>query len=763
MAVMPRVLPRSGAGPDLLAAAIEICPQPLAIASEGAVLWSNAAFASLFGYATPAELEQLELANLFPPGHSCNWTAQADALAEPFGCGFPGCDFLGFKKNGARVSVESSCRWFSRGGKPLLMMAARDISKAERRRVPREGAARFRAIFEASAIGIAHCTLTGRLAQTNRALQQMLGYSPEELNGRHFGSISHPDDAAAAADFYGQIKSGSREHGQLEQRFLRKGGECVWGRLTLSLIRSPSGEPLFTIAMVEDITGQNRAQEALLRSEQRFRALVEHSADTVVLLDEHGNSTYTSNPDALGYDAAECRKPLALLHPDDRAAAENCFQECLRKPGEAITLECRARHKDGSWRELECIVVNRLAMPAVAAVVVDFRDISARKRIEHQLREAQRLETVGRLVGGIAHDFNSLLTAIMLYCDLMLTGLEPRHRGRRHAEEIRAASERGAALVQQLLSFARQQVPEPRPLSLNSVLENMQNMLARLIGEDIAFSLHLAPGLGSVQADVSQMQQLVLNLVLNARDAMPDGGKLQIATRAVEEPGEAGPPIRWIELEVSDDGCGMDAETQARLFEPFFTTKKGRGSGLGLSTVQNIVHSSQGRIFVASEPGRGTRATVRLPQCSAATVELPVAAGAALSHGGRETILLVEDDAAVRMAARRVLAHAGYRVIAASNGREALRALHKHAAGVDLVLADIIMPGINGEELVSKVRALRPETKALYMSGYSDLRHLGDLSGGGEVLLFRKPFTGNALLAKVREVLGADPLAGEIV
>src|SRR6476660_4054507 len=245
MAVMPRVLPRSGAGPDLLAAAIEICPQPLAIAREGAVLWSNAAFASLFGYATPAELEQLELANLFPPGHSCNWTAQADALAEPFGCGFPGCDFLGFKKNGARVSVESSCRWFSRGGKPLLMMAARDISKAERRRVPREGAARFRAIFEASAIGIAHCTLTCRLAQTNSALPQMLGYSPEELNGRHFGSISHPDaSAAAAAHCHGQIECGSREQEQLRPSIVRNSAQSAACSLSSARTRSPSGERL---------------------------------------------------------------------------------------------------------------------------------------------------------------------------------------------------------------------------------------------------------------------------------------------------------------------------------------------------------------------------------------------------------------------------------------------------------------------------------------------------------------------------------------
>ncbi len=760
MAPKTRALPWSTPGVGLLTAAIEICPQPLAIAREGVVLWCNAAFACLFGYATPGELHQFKLARLFPPGHACPGTAPRNSPLESFGCGFPGCEFQGMKKNGDRVLVEGSCRWFSVEGKPALMISARDMSQGERRRVSREGPARFRAIFEASAMGIAHCTLGGLLVETNRALQRMLGYAPQELNGRHYSSITHSDDAAALSALYQQIISGSREHGQLEQRFLRHDGEWLWGRLTLSLIRSPAGEPLFTMAMVEDASEQKRAQQALLRSEQRFRALVEHSSDALVLLDEQGKTTYTSNLETLGYSGDEPLDPFDVVHADDLPAVRAAFQECLNKPGEAVTLECRARHKDGSWHELECVAVNRLAMPEVAAVVVDFRDISGRKRIERQLREAQRLETVGRLVGGIAHDFNSLLTAIMLYCDLMLSGLAPRHPGRRHAEEIRSASERGAALVQQLLSFARQQVVQPRLLALNSVLRSMENMLRRLIGQNIALSLDLAGDAGSVLADPSQMQQLVLNLVLNARDAMPEGGELQIATRMAEEPGHAG-PLRWVELEVCDNGCGMDAETRAHLFEPFFTTKKGRGSGLGLATVQNIVQGCRGRISVASEPGRGTQATVRLPQAGPALTE-PVAPAAPAVRGGRETILLAEDDAAVRAAARRVLAREGYRVVAASNGAEALRALHKHAGRLDLVLADLIMPRMSGAELVRQVRALRPEVKALYISGYSDASHLGKASAGDDVLLFRKPFTGNALLAKVREALGPSVLAGEI-
>jgi PAS domain S-box-containing protein len=629
MSASPQVVSRPGASPELLSAAMERCSDALAIVSEGVFLWSNDAFARLFGYSSPRDLQEVELRALLPPGHACASGRAKARSGFADGCGFPACQFTARKGDGTTMQVESSCQWFHLRGERFLVMGARDISHAERRRVPREGAARYRAIFEASAIGIYQCTPAGYLVETNRALQQMLGYSQQELNGRHFSSITHPEDSGNDAALYAEVAAGKREYYQINQRYLRKGGSCGWGRLTISLVRAPSGEPLFTIGLVEDITEQ--------------------------------------------------------------------------------------------------------------------------KRIEQQLRESQRMETVGRLVGGISHDFNSLLTAIMLYCDLLLSGLEARSRARRHAEEIRAASERGAALVQQLLSFARQQAPSPQLLSVNELLQSMENMLRRLIGENIELSLALAADLDAVKADPSQIQQVVLNLVLNARDAMPNGGTLEIQTRPVDaRTDEPGAPAYWVELKVRDSGSGMDEETRAHLFEPFFTTKRGRGSGLGLATVRSIVDGAGGQISVQSQVAHGTTVTVRFPASGVLPRESCSQTEAAKVAGRGETILLVEDDDAVRVAARRVLAGDGYKVLVASNGSEAIDKAQRHGGPIHLLLADMIMPGMSGAELVQKLRPLRPEMRALYISGYSDLTHLADNT---DVLLFRKPFSGGALLAKIREVL----------
>ena len=628
MSAMPNPVYRAGISAQALIAAVEVCPDALAVVHDGALLWTNQEFARLFGYSSPLELQDVELADLLPAGQACASGQAVGGAGAPEGCGFPSCHFLARRRDGTGMQVESSCQWFLDGKRPLLMMAARDISHVERRRVPREGPARYRAIFHAAAMGIGQCTLSGCLVETNPALQQMLGYTQEELNGRHFSSITHPDDLAKDSVLHAEVAQGKREHYQIDKRYVRKDGSWRWGRTTTSVVRAPSGEPLFTIGMVEDITEQ--------------------------------------------------------------------------------------------------------------------------KRIEQELRESQRMETVGRLVGGIAHDFNSLLTAIMLYCDLLLSSLGPHSRGRRHAEEIRDAGERGAALVQQLLSFARRRTPAPQVLDLNDLLQTMENMLSRLIGENIELSLLPAPGLGNVKADPSQIEQVVLNLVLNARDAMPQGGKLQITTASVEAPPSPGEhPCRWVELQVRDSGSGMDDQTRAHVFEPFFTTKRGRGSGLGLPTVRRIVHDAGGEISVDTQVGKGTCVKVRLPDCGV-TPHRPADAGPVKLSGGRETILLVEDDDAVRQAARRLLARQGYKVLVAANGDEAMRVSAGHGGPIHLLLADMIMPGMSGRELVQRLLPLRSDMKALYISGYSDAGELGD---SPEVLLFRKPFSGGALLAKVREVL----------
>ncbi len=394
-------------------------------------------------------------------------------------------------------------------------------------------------------------------------------------------------------------------------------------------------------------------------------------------------------------------------------------------------------------------------------LVINTRDISERKQAEQQLRESQKMEAIGRLVGGVAHDFNNLLTGIMLYCDLLIAGLGSDHRLRHHAEEIRMAGEHGAALIQQLLAVARQQVVEPRVLSWNEVISGTRGLLTRLIGENIELVTSLADDLGPVRIDPAQAQQVILNLALNARDAMPDGGRITLATRncadCLSPSREQKPGLTpWVEFTVTDAGCGMDAETRSRLFEPFFTTKRpGQGNGLGLVTVHNIVKQEGGTLEVESEPGRGTRVSVRLPRVQEELEALPPAVQNDPLRPLQETVLLVEDDSAVRKSACRVLSETGYLVLEAASGAEALRVSQNHQGTIDLLLADLVMPNMTGREIARQLRQLRPNLRVLYISGYD--QQTSERANQQPITVLRKPFTGSALVQKVREILNEDP------
>jgi CheY-like chemotaxis protein len=354
------------------------------------------------------------------------------------------------------------------------------------------------------------------------------------------------------------------------------------------------------------------------------------------------------------------------------------------------------------------------------------------------------MEVIGRLAGGIAHDFNNLLTGILLYCDLLSAGIERGSRLLQHVEEIRLAGEQGAALTQQLLAMARKQAPQLRPILLNDVVHSTENLLRRLIGEQIELVTVLAPNLRTVMADQAQLRQVLLNLVLNARDAMPNGGRITVSTQASDRlSGEQAA----VSLLVEDTGCGMDEGTRARLFEPFFTTKQpGHGTGLGLATVQRIVSESGGTIEVKSEAGHGTGIEVLLP----ATEAVPAASVSAGCSRAGETILLVDDHSSARNSIQRVLHHAGYRVLPASSGKRALKVFAESPDGVDLLIADWMMPGMNGRELAEKLRHQKPELKVLLISGYHDLQ---EGAPAASVELIRKPFAGPVLIERIREVL----------
>jgi signal transduction histidine kinase len=398
-----------------------------------------------------------------------------------------------------------------------------------------------------------------------------------------------------------------------------------------------------------------------------------------------------------------------------------------------------------------------------------FTDVTERKRseaerreLELQLQQAQRLEAVGRLAAGVAHDFNNILSAITMNSDLLREALLPAHPGLEDVLEIRKAADRAIRLVRQLLAFSRQQVMEPRVIDLNELLANIELMLRRLAGEAVLMSARYGKGLWVVKADPSQIEQVLVNLAVNARDAMPQGGILSIETRNVSfpegktvdhEPLAAGD---YVAVSVTDSGTGMDKATQARMFEPFFTTKDhGQGIGLGLSTVYGIVRQSGGAIEVVSELGSGTRLTVFLPRVHE-VISMPPSVGIPESSGGNETILLVEDDAAVRQATRKILVGLGYRVLEAAHPSDALELVRVYVGPIDLLISDLVMPGMSGRELARAMTGLRPALRVLHMSGYADdlaLRE-GMLAPGSAFI--QKPFANAVLASKVRGLLDSE-------
>ena len=484
--------------------------------------------------------------------------------------------------------------------------------------------------------------------------------------------------------------------------------------------------------------------------ESRFRTIFEGAAIGIGTGTLDGR-IIEANPalsKMLGYSAAELVGMHAReLHPGDFQQDEVLLKELTLGVREAFDLEKRYRRKDGTslWGHLTVSLV-RDSGGKPAFIIAMLEDTTERKRAEEQLREAEKMEVIGRLAGGIAHDFNNLLTGILLYCDLLLTGLESEDQRRMHVEEIRLAGEQGAALTQQLLSIARKQAPQLRPVFVNEVIFSTENLLRRLIGEHIELVTIRGAKQGLVLADPGQLRQVLLNLALNARDAMPNGGRITFSTQATTMPGSEEPAVS---LAVSDTGCGMDAQTRERIFEPFFTTKKpGQGTGLGLATVERIVKEARGTIEVESEAGRGTRVEVFLPALNDFTVDLSVA-----SQSAGETILLVDDNFSARHSMQRILHQAGYRVLPAPCGKRALDVFVEHRGEVDLLLADWMMPGMSGRELAQALRQEKPKLKVLLISGYPDAQGEPEAVS---VALIRKPFAGGALIERIREVLDSQ-------
>jgi PAS domain S-box-containing protein len=649
----------------------------------------------------------------------------------------------------------------------LAQAARRRVVEAEsaRRTLEREQA-HFRSLIEHALDIITVLDGDGTIRFESPSIEWVLGYKPEELIGRSLFEFVHPDDASAVIEAFTDAIQRPGIVPSIEFRFRHTDGS--WRSLEAigSNLLEESGVA-GVVVNARDVTERRRAEEALRESERRFRGVFDGAGIGIALVGADGRPIGSNRAlqTMLGFSGEELRRMAftEFAHPDDVAVDTRLAEELFEGKRDQYRVEKRYCRKDGEvvWGHLTASLVRDAAgRPQFAVGMVE--NITERKQLEEQFRQAQKMEAVGRLAGGVAHDFNNLLTAIRGYSELLLTAPGADDGMRRDIGEIRKAAERATSLTRQLLAFSRRQVLEPQVLNFNTVVADVGKMLRRLIGEDVELATALDPAVGRVKADPGQLEQVLVNLAVNARDAMPQGGKLTIETANVEldqvyaRRHVPAPPGSYVLLTVSDTGCGMDAETQARVFEPFFTTKEvGKGTGLGLSMAYGIVKQSGGYIWVYSEPGLGSTFKIYLPRVEEAAETAASSAPRAAPSGGSETILLVEDDEGVRTFARQILERAGYTLLEARDGNEALVIGERHAGPIALMLTDVVMPGKRGREVAQCLAAIRPDTRVLYMSGYTDnaIGNHGILDPGTAFL--SKPFTADALMHKVREVLDA--------
>jgi PAS domain S-box-containing protein len=658
----------------------------------------------------------------------------------------------------------------------LNFLDTTEQTKAEE--ASRRNEALYRATFDHAVVGINYVSLEGRFLRVNPRYCEITGYSAEELLQLRYQDITFADDRQGDRERLDRLMNGEEDTQSYRKRYIRKDGSVVWVQVASSLLRSGTGEPLHFVGVVEDVTEQVRAGEALRQSEERFRSLVE-SAPEGILVERERRIRYV-NPAAVKLFGAA--SPAELLGRDVLEFTSPEEREEVARRSEGVTHRVPAPPVERSFLRTDGtpFLVEASAVPIdydqQPMCMVFLRDISERKqaeaerrRLEEQLLQAKKLESLGRLAGGVAHDFNNHLTVINGYCDMLLAGMEP-GTNREEVEEIRAAGQRAGTLTQQLLAFSRKQIAERKPLHLNEVVLESGKMLGRLIGEQAEIVTSLDPELGLVVADRGQIVQVLMNLVINARDAMPSGGRILIETANVDVDQNASLPFKdaapgsYVLLAVADTGVGMNEETLQHVFEPFFTTKgSGLGTGLGLSTVYGIVRQSGGWIHVDSRPGEGSRFRIYLPSAASAAVLPEPRVPAVEVPGGVETVLVAEDQPEVRRLALRILKSNGYRLIEASSGPEALELSRRHDGPIDLLVTDVIMPEMTGRELAARLRESRPQVKVLYVSGYT-----ADIIGregvlDAEVAYLPKPFTPAQLAIKVREVLGQPETLGKIL
>lgn len=530
---------------------------------------------------------------------------------------------------------------------------------------------------------------------------------------------------------------------------------------------------LFLVFVIYQQLQIHRFRMHALGREELFHLIGDNAADMIAVVTVDGQRLYNSPSyeKVLGYSSEELGRTSAYdqIHPDDRQAVLAAAREA-RTNAVGRRVEYRMRHKNGEWHILESTAsAVRNAEGKVEKLVIVNRDITERKQLEQQLVLSQKLDAIGRLSGGVAHDFNNILGVIIGYSEFLQHKFEPGGPDREAVDEIHKAGKRAASLTQQLLAFSRKQVLEPEVLDLNAVITDVEKMLRRLIGEDIAMTIAATSGLGKVKADRGQIEQVIVNLAVNARDAMPRGGELRIATANAELTGKEAQihryvvPGPYVMLQIADTGCGMDEELQSHIFEPFFTTKeKGKGTGLGLATVYGIIKQSGGYIWVESQPGNGTRFNIYLRRVEASEEPVHKTKDPVQRAWGPRTILLVEDEASLRKLTRNTLQEIGFTILEARDAFEAIRIATETNSVIDLLLTDVVMLGKSGPELARDLASSRPQMKVLFMSGYSD----GAIAAHGfpesGISLLRKPFTRHQLTQSIEDALATNNCEGTL-
>ncbi len=632
-------------------------------------------------------------------------------------------------------------------------------------RAPGGGEEQYRAVVDKLKQVIFQTDARGTWTFLNAAWTEITGFAVEETLGTGFLRYVHPEDRQRHAELFQPLAESKTDYFGHQARYLTKAGGWRSIEIFAQLVLEPDGTVLGISGTLTDITDLRQAEE----ERARLSSAVEQAVESIVITDPEGILVYV-NPafervTGYGRDEVLGRNLRALMSGPSDAELDPALWTSLAR-GESWSGCAVHKRKDGTLvREEVTISPVRDAAGRIVNYVGVLRDVTYERQIEAELRQAQKMEAMGRLAGGVAHDFNNILTIITGRCQILMRREAENAALRRELDLISSAADRAAALTRQLLIFSRKEVVNPRVLDLGALVANLEKMLGRLIGEHIELVIVQEPGPGHVKADPGQLEQVLMNLAVNARDAMPTGGRLTIATADVDEAHarrHAGAvPGPYVMLAVTDTGCGIPPDILPRIFEPFFTTKgPEKGTGLGLATVYGIIKQSGGDISVESEPGKGTTFRILLPR-----VDEPVAAPESLgAHPGAlrgsETILCAEDEDEVRALAREILRINGYTVLEARHGRDALGIAGRHSGPIHLLLTDVVMPQMGGPALARQLLRDRPEIKVLYVSGYTDDEVLSHGVAQGSVAFLQKPFTAVALLREIREVLDA-PVARE--